>query len=117
MYVCYGVCACYGRECGGRKMCLCMCYGVCVCVLSCMYVCYDTCMCVMVENAVVEADRDVEAHKRRVLLEEEACGQMGGVREVETTVRETINNEMGELEMIKDNCRVDLDAIGGCGLD
>lgn len=73
-------------------------------------------MCVCVERAVAEAENDVRARDRRELEEEEQWKMVNNLEEVQSAVRESIKDEVSELDMINVHCRTDINSIGGCGL-
>lgn len=64
------------------------------------------------EKAVREAERDCRACLERVAEEASQLESVGRLEDVREAVRESINDEISELEMIRDQCAKDARTIG-----
>ena len=63
------------------------------------------------DSAVVMADGDCENLKQRT-VNEDAVISMDMLKETHTATQDSIRDEKGELEMIKEQCVTDISTIG-----
>ena len=68
----------------------------------------------VIEQAVREAERDCEDWKKRSHDEEGQLEKIGALEKLEEEVRDSISDEVRELEMIKKQCDKDCRSIGVC---
>lgn len=66
---------------------------------------------VSIETAVDSADRDCEKLKQRT-IDEDGDISMDMLQETHAATQDSIRDEKGELEMIKDQCDTDISTIG-----